>query len=68
MLIQQVSSEPGLVRGTVDLLENSITGRITEQHKRMGVITQNLCVRRVAPQQVLCNDTLVGQRLPKSVP
>ncbi|GFW36585.1 hypothetical protein TNCV_1955851 [Trichonephila clavipes] len=35
MLIHSASSQPGLVRGTVVWLENSITVRITEQHKRM---------------------------------
>ncbi|GFX87747.1 hypothetical protein TNCV_2190241 [Trichonephila clavipes] len=35
MLIQSASSQPGLVRGTVVFLENSITVRITEQHKWM---------------------------------
>ncbi|GFW57033.1 hypothetical protein TNCV_3473161 [Trichonephila clavipes] len=35
MLIQPANSRPGLVRGTVVLLENSITVWITEQHKRM---------------------------------
>ncbi|GFV32273.1 uncharacterized protein TNCV_1675591 [Trichonephila clavipes] len=35
MLIQPARSQLGLVRGTVVLLENSITLRITEQHKRM---------------------------------
>ncbi|GFT97131.1 hypothetical protein TNCV_3857971 [Trichonephila clavipes] len=44
MSIQPVSSKPRLVRGTVVLLENSITVRITEQHKRMEVITQQLYV------------------------
>ncbi|GFV14462.1 hypothetical protein TNCV_165891 [Trichonephila clavipes] len=33
------------MRGTVVLLENSITVRITEQHKLMEVITQQLYVR-----------------------
>ncbi|GFT38941.1 hypothetical protein TNCV_388071 [Trichonephila clavipes] len=42
MLIQSASSHPGLVRGTVVLLENSITLRITEQHKRMEVVFQQL--------------------------
>ncbi|GFW41609.1 hypothetical protein TNCV_4035251 [Trichonephila clavipes] len=40
MLIQPASSQPGLVRGT--LLKNSFTVRITEQHKPMEVITQQL--------------------------
>ncbi|GFX34944.1 hypothetical protein TNCV_2328841 [Trichonephila clavipes] len=35
MLIQPASSQPGLVRGTVVLLKDSITKRITEQHKWM---------------------------------
>ncbi|GFW34555.1 DUF1758 domain-containing protein [Trichonephila clavipes] len=35
MFNQPSSSQPRLVRGTVVLLENSITMRITEQHKRM---------------------------------
>ncbi|GFT07624.1 hypothetical protein TNCV_4045731 [Trichonephila clavipes] len=35
MLIQPSSSQSGLVGGTVVLLENSITVRITEQHRRM---------------------------------
>ncbi|GFW23195.1 hypothetical protein TNCV_3802951 [Trichonephila clavipes] len=38
------SSQPGHVRSAVVLLENSITVRITEQHKRMEVITQQLYV------------------------
>ncbi|GFW35228.1 hypothetical protein TNCV_1695431 [Trichonephila clavipes] len=42
MLIQPCSSQPELARGTVVLLENSITMRVTEQHKRMEVITQQL--------------------------
>ncbi|GFW74288.1 hypothetical protein TNCV_2524911 [Trichonephila clavipes] len=44
MLIQSAICQPGLVRGTVVLLENSITVQITEQHKRMLVITQQLYV------------------------
>ncbi|GFU13792.1 hypothetical protein TNCV_939991 [Trichonephila clavipes] len=44
MLIQLVSGQPGLVRGTVVLLENSFIVQITEQHKRMEVITQQLYV------------------------
>ncbi|GFW23739.1 hypothetical protein TNCV_2032821 [Trichonephila clavipes] len=40
MLIQTASNQPGLVKGTVVLQENSITVRITEQYKRMEVITQ----------------------------
>ncbi|GFW36850.1 hypothetical protein TNCV_4348911 [Trichonephila clavipes] len=40
MLIQPASSQPGLVRGTVVLLENSLTVRVTEQQKRMEMITQ----------------------------
>ncbi|GFY07825.1 HTH_Tnp_Tc3_2 domain-containing protein [Trichonephila clavipes] len=44
MLLQPASSRPGLVRGTVVLLENSITVRITEQHKRMVAIPQQLYV------------------------
>ncbi|GFV65228.1 hypothetical protein TNCV_4572281 [Trichonephila clavipes] len=39
MLIQPVSGQLGLVRGTVVLLENSITVRIREQRKRIEVIT-----------------------------
>ncbi|GFT75722.1 hypothetical protein TNCV_3125221 [Trichonephila clavipes] len=38
-------SQPGLVRGTVALLENSLTVRKKEQHKRMEVITQKLYVQ-----------------------
>ncbi|GFU68685.1 hypothetical protein TNCV_309001 [Trichonephila clavipes] len=38
MLIQPASSQPVLMRGTVVLLENSITVRITEQHKGIEVI------------------------------
>ncbi|GFS98445.1 hypothetical protein TNCV_3478401 [Trichonephila clavipes] len=44
MLLQPASSQPGLLRRTVILLENSITVRITEQNKRMEVITQTLSV------------------------
>ncbi|GFV49599.1 hypothetical protein TNCV_2814571 [Trichonephila clavipes] len=44
MLIQSASNEPGLVRGTVVLLENSLTMRTTEQNKRMEVFTQQLYV------------------------
>ncbi|GFW19217.1 hypothetical protein TNCV_255441 [Trichonephila clavipes] len=44
MLIQSASSQPELVRGTVDLLENSINMRIKEQHKRMEEITQQIYV------------------------
>ncbi|GFW90053.1 hypothetical protein TNCV_3485051 [Trichonephila clavipes] len=44
MLIQPANSRPGLLRGTLVLLENSITVRITEQHKWMEVITQQLYV------------------------
>ncbi|GFW45727.1 thioredoxin-related transmembrane protein 1 [Trichonephila clavipes] len=40
--IQPASSQLGFVRGTLVLLENSITVGITEQHKQMGVITQQL--------------------------
>ncbi|GFV26219.1 hypothetical protein TNCV_3150191 [Trichonephila clavipes] len=36
----QSAVKPGLVRGTVVLLENSITVRITEQHERMEMVTQ----------------------------
>ncbi|GFX52077.1 hypothetical protein TNCV_4654061 [Trichonephila clavipes] len=35
MLIQPASSQPRLLRGTVVLLENSITVQITEEYKRM---------------------------------
>ncbi|GFW55983.1 hypothetical protein TNCV_373891 [Trichonephila clavipes] len=35
MIIQPASSKPGLVSGTVVLLENYITMRVTEPHKRM---------------------------------
>ncbi|GFT40245.1 uncharacterized protein TNCV_627491 [Trichonephila clavipes] len=44
MLIQPASSQPGLVRGTIVLLETSITVWITEQQKGMEVITQQLYV------------------------
>ncbi|GFT92930.1 hypothetical protein TNCV_740801 [Trichonephila clavipes] len=44
MLIRPSSSQPRLVRSTVVLLENSITVRITEEYKRMEVITQQLYV------------------------
>ncbi|GFU28953.1 integrase catalytic domain-containing protein [Trichonephila clavipes] len=44
MLIQPSSSQPGLVRGTVVLLQNYITVRVSEQHKRMEVITLQLHV------------------------
>ncbi|GFX74259.1 hypothetical protein TNCV_838131 [Trichonephila clavipes] len=44
MVIQPASCQPGLVRGTVIFLENSITVWIVEQHKRMEVITQQLYV------------------------
>ncbi|GFV90355.1 hypothetical protein TNCV_4380701 [Trichonephila clavipes] len=40
MPIKPASSQPTLVGGTVVLLENSITVRIAEQHKWMGVVTQ----------------------------
>ncbi|GFV95742.1 hypothetical protein TNCV_1727921 [Trichonephila clavipes] len=44
------STRPGLVRGTVVLLENFITVRITEQHKWMEVINQQFhvpkCINR----------------------
>ncbi|GFW77124.1 putative transposable element [Trichonephila clavipes] len=43
MLLQPASSQLGHVRGIV-LLENSITVRITEQHKRIEVIIQQLYV------------------------
>ncbi|GFV55696.1 hypothetical protein TNCV_754961 [Trichonephila clavipes] len=43
MLIQPASSQPGLVRGTVVLLENFTTVRVSEQHKRK-VNTQQLYV------------------------
>ncbi|GFW16938.1 hypothetical protein TNCV_2760661 [Trichonephila clavipes] len=42
MLIQPASSQTGLVRGRVVMLENSITVLITEQHKRMELIIQQL--------------------------
>ncbi|GFV98622.1 jerky-like protein [Trichonephila clavipes] len=42
MLIKLASSQPGLVRGAVVLLENSITVRITEQHKRMECNAEQL--------------------------
>ncbi|GFU93492.1 uncharacterized protein TNCV_2200701 [Trichonephila clavipes] len=38
------SSQQGLVRGTVFLLENSITLQKTEQHKQMEVINQQLYI------------------------
>ncbi|GFT49439.1 hypothetical protein TNCV_3366431 [Trichonephila clavipes] len=44
MLHQPASSQPGFVRGTVALLENFIIVRITEHHKEMEVITQQLYV------------------------
>ncbi|GFV59167.1 hypothetical protein TNCV_2339081 [Trichonephila clavipes] len=44
MLIEPANSQTGLVRGTILLPENSITVRITEQHKRMEVITQKIYV------------------------
>ncbi|GFY19992.1 hypothetical protein TNCV_2146851 [Trichonephila clavipes] len=44
MIIQPASIQPEFFRGTVVLLENSITVQITEQHKRMDVITQQLYV------------------------
>ncbi|GFV40359.1 hypothetical protein TNCV_4092231 [Trichonephila clavipes] len=44
ILIQPASSQTGLMRGTDVLLENSITVRITEQHKRIEVISQQLNV------------------------
>ncbi|GFU05475.1 hypothetical protein TNCV_3291171 [Trichonephila clavipes] len=44
ILHQPASSQPGLVRGTVVLLENSITAHITGEHKWMEVITQQLSV------------------------
>ncbi|GFU20427.1 hypothetical protein TNCV_2521921 [Trichonephila clavipes] len=47
MLIQPASSQPGLVKGTVVLLENSITLRITEQHKR---IDKRIALRKVVKQ------------------
>ncbi|GFU94205.1 hypothetical protein TNCV_1302551 [Trichonephila clavipes] len=43
MLIQPASSQLGLVRGIVVLLKNAVTELITEQHKRMEVINQQLC-------------------------
>ncbi|GFU88529.1 hypothetical protein TNCV_4442061 [Trichonephila clavipes] len=42
MFNQPANCQPGLVRGTVVLLENSITMRITEQSERMEVIPQQL--------------------------
>ncbi|GFT01716.1 hypothetical protein TNCV_4205311 [Trichonephila clavipes] len=45
MLTQPASSQLGLVRGTVVLLENSITVRITEQHKRKEVIPSSSTYR-----------------------
>ncbi|GFU41290.1 hypothetical protein TNCV_3011161 [Trichonephila clavipes] len=44
MLIQPAISQPGLMRGTVVLLESSVTVRIIERHKRMEVIPQQLYV------------------------
>ncbi|GFW56570.1 hypothetical protein TNCV_1862801 [Trichonephila clavipes] len=41
---QTASSQPGLVRDTVVLLENSITVWIIEQHERMKVITHQIYV------------------------
>ncbi|GFX49082.1 hypothetical protein TNCV_786381 [Trichonephila clavipes] len=72
MLMQPVSSQPGLVRGTVALQEKSVTVRITEQHKWMEVITQQLDVlnrieQDAARWQALSNDTLVGLRLSKPI-
>ncbi|GFX72114.1 hypothetical protein TNCV_3050371 [Trichonephila clavipes] len=50
MLIPPDSSHPGLVRGTIVLLGNAITVQITEQHKRMKVVTHQLyvpnCIQR----------------------
>ncbi|GFV89118.1 uncharacterized protein TNCV_4913171 [Trichonephila clavipes] len=45
MFIQPTSSQPGLVRGTAVLLENSITVRITEQNKRIERIAQQIYVK-----------------------
>ncbi|GFU65149.1 hypothetical protein TNCV_4056191 [Trichonephila clavipes] len=44
MLIQSACSVSNLVRCTVVLLENSITARIKEQHKRIELTTQQLYV------------------------
>ncbi|GFU42010.1 hypothetical protein TNCV_4676971 [Trichonephila clavipes] len=44
MHIQPASSQPGLVKCIVVLLENSITVRISEQYKQMELITQLLNV------------------------
>ncbi|GFU35328.1 hypothetical protein TNCV_2143711 [Trichonephila clavipes] len=60
MLIQLASIQPGLVRGTVVSLENSITVRIAKQLKRTKVIPQQLyepnCIEGVlyTPVYVLC--------------
>ncbi|GFW92200.1 transposable element Tcb1 transposase [Trichonephila clavipes] len=77
-LIQPACNQPGLVRGTAVLLENSITVRITEQHKRVEVIIYQLYVpncieggclcflaqaRRVTRWRAFSNGTLVGRRL-----
>ncbi|GFW82577.1 hypothetical protein TNCV_4694591 [Trichonephila clavipes] len=62
MLIQPASSRLGLVRGTVVLLENSITVRITEQYKHDHLEALSLqSLDMIAPQRsylVICHYTI----------
>ncbi|GFX79240.1 hypothetical protein TNCV_695521 [Trichonephila clavipes] len=50
MIIQSASSQPGLVKGSGAFLGNPITTRISEHHKRMEGISQQLylpnCIER----------------------
>ncbi|GFV04106.1 hypothetical protein TNCV_917271 [Trichonephila clavipes] len=66
MFIQPACCQPGLVRGTVALMENSIAVRIIERHKRMEMITQQLYVQNctegccpcaLLPRQDTCSPT-----------
>ncbi|GFU82833.1 sushi, von Willebrand factor type A, EGF and pentraxin domain-containing protein 1 [Trichonephila clavipes] len=61
MLLQSANSQPGLVRRTVELLKNSITMLITEQHKRMEVQCPNGII---AAEKILCLPTNEWSPLP----
>ncbi|GFU99780.1 hypothetical protein TNCV_506011 [Trichonephila clavipes] len=70
MLIQPASSQPGLVRGTVVLVENSITVWIAEQHKRVEVITQQLYVLiyiKISWYTHQKSQTAPGEKTPQTV-
>ncbi|GFV78181.1 hypothetical protein TNCV_1036491 [Trichonephila clavipes] len=68
MLIQPVSRQPELVRGTVVLLENHFIVWITEQHKRMEMISQQLYVpNRIEGYMHQRSQTLPQKKTPQTM-